>query len=1786
MSGPFKLAALDTLQSLLGGSIFTSFPPTQVTAALSDIVEAVIKCKFQQTEPVSDDVVYQSLIETMHLIVTGRYCRFLTEDAIWAVIQRCLDNVFARGPHCSSRALLVQLSEKTIMATVQCVFSAERAKAWGVTKADTAAGAEAAAESEVPVRESPRSGSINSSSVDATTKPRVTVPFGLQCAVGVMEYFVSIIGRHAGVVTSVCFEPGVVPGASATTATAKAAEGKKGAGSAVSPTGRAGVISAGLSIGYIGLNDPSSLPSDPSSGAGADKAANSSVVEVLVALKAVQAMIRVDGSVGVLQELCALSPALVWLLRDDLGKCLVLLAGKRGFPTVVLQHTLSAFSALQVAVGPTLRVLTETFMTHVYMKALHQLLCCLVEHDGGRGVYGGKLSEDELVLTVETLHVPVAYGADTGVGAGAGAAGGKSAHSTPVKGGGADAGSGLNPAFAAAMVFTHDELAVILDHLSDLLSSVNGLIPSMYSSFDCDPLKTDLCRPLVVYLAQCARFSLLNNAYLSEHAAPGGGEQERYLAERQAEGRLNASGRFSLKQLHGLSTSCRHSVGEVLNKLVLNIPSAEADTDDLALAASSQSRMVAAAGLRVATSPGSPGEVPPALVANYLHSCRESKVLLAEATRLFVDKPKLAFKLLQSSGAAATPLSPQYVARFLRAINNVKDEIGAYIGELGKTDGKELCDSVEFREAVRTEYVNTFHFDGQDLLSCFRIFLSAFRLPGEAQQIDRILVAFSEKCHAGCSEGRSGLLENAEITYLLTFSIIMLNTDCHNPNVRADRKMTVEQFVRNNSNYGKDLNQTRPIPREFLEAIYASIYECPLRTERTDISGELTVDMWMDYQLQSEQVLERGMMVTTFAGPRRVLGLLNSVSRGVALRHGGDDNEATPSHSAPVSAESFPCKGAADVVLRMLTHGAQMVDPVAISEAVHAQHAFVDKEILQCVWLQLVGLGLSPFLSHLIVIPEVLTDSTEHSAGDDKCGAEGSNIVKLDFPVAEQYEHNTVSSHSLRKAVDIFTSMIELSHAHELPNQVDIIITLLADLAGGFLHGKLVDSFVIKYSGELGYSLLSSLQHEYFTNKRRYYATLMPTNPTAPPLSQSLAQRRHSTGDLAGLPASSSRTSSPAPGAALSSSTKGVGKAKSASPGPPQAPSTEEWIHDEFLTDIGVQQRRREIFVNMITESIRARAALGTLLQLVVASPRYVRSSSWVVVWYLLGSLRDCGLLPRDMVLADTDTEDAFPAKCRLEFEAQLKIEALKRERALIRGDERFRSKVALAKQQEEKRLAHLQKLEAKRQLAKEQGPSILSLQGWGEILFGAAGPNDAGGEGVNTHSPPVTVTEDMVLGEWLRFGDAMHHSIIAGRWDSGYEMDGGDSATQLDPVGAAAPARSSTEPGGAAITGHGSADKLADRAALPTGRKTLPVTASVSTGGASSLSSVPELVKVCGTSQLVANSRYFSDEVLLSFVTSILAISEISPLQLHSKDHYNHALTFNESTALMKFLCGQYSLTGVLIDKQSLLPAEGTNFNTFENSNMGVVDDPKKYDGIVSDISGKMAPLDVQLQAILLHVLVKDKTIGKPSSNSVAWLEILVSEIALRNRDRIGAKLWPLLASHYRRTIGTNALTLDYALERRVMGVFRIATRMLARDDHLRDEIMSLLDDLFVHAVSKKRSASVDLGTGASAGTGSGTATHVGACCLYEALSPQIACCMWRFLTANVAILPLLSLRQWQTIFDIIAHTAATTDFAAMKSFEVGNIPCRCSALCTLCSVLYCVFAYFSPFLRAIVSL
>jgi len=76
-----------------------------------------------------------------------------------------------------------------------------------------------------------------------------------------------------------------------------------------------------------------------------------------------------------------------------------------------------------------------------------------------------------------------------------------------------------------------------------------------------------------------------------------------------------------------------------------------------------------------------------------------------------------------------------------------------------------------------------------------RHYLVKFQLPGEAQKIDRMMERFAYRY----CENNPGVFPTQDSAYLLAFSIIMLNTDAHNPQIK--NKMTKEQFIKNNTGF-------------------------------------------------------------------------------------------------------------------------------------------------------------------------------------------------------------------------------------------------------------------------------------------------------------------------------------------------------------------------------------------------------------------------------------------------------------------------------------------------------------------------------------------------------------------------------------------------------------------------------------------------------------------------------------------------------------------------------------------------------------------------------------------------------------------------------------------------------------------------------------------------------------------------------------------------------------------------------------------------------------------------
>lgn len=64
---------------------------------------------------------------------------------------------------------------------------------------------------------------------------------------------------------------------------------------------------------------------------------------------------------------------------------------------------------------------------------------------------------------------------------------------------------------------------------------------------------------------------------------------------------------------------------------------------------------------------------------------------------------------------------------------------------------------------------------------------------------------------------------------MLSFSLIMLNTDLHNPRIEDKRRMTLAEFLNNN----RDIDGGKPLPAEFMTALYNDLKanEIELRSE-------------------------------------------------------------------------------------------------------------------------------------------------------------------------------------------------------------------------------------------------------------------------------------------------------------------------------------------------------------------------------------------------------------------------------------------------------------------------------------------------------------------------------------------------------------------------------------------------------------------------------------------------------------------------------------------------------------------------------------------------------------------------------------------------------------------------------------------------------------------------------------------------------------------------------------------------------------------------------------------
>jgi brefeldin A-inhibited guanine nucleotide-exchange protein len=76
---------------------------------------------------------------------------------------------------------------------------------------------------------------------------------------------------------------------------------------------------------------------------------------------------------------------------------------------------------------------------------------------------------------------------------------------------------------------------------------------------------------------------------------------------------------------------------------------------------------------------------------------------------------------------------------------------------------------------------------------------------------------------------------SADTAFILAFSVIMLNTDLHNPNIKPEKRMTIESFIRNNRGISVDGGD---LPDAYLEGIFRRIESKPFTLKEDDDARE------------------------------------------------------------------------------------------------------------------------------------------------------------------------------------------------------------------------------------------------------------------------------------------------------------------------------------------------------------------------------------------------------------------------------------------------------------------------------------------------------------------------------------------------------------------------------------------------------------------------------------------------------------------------------------------------------------------------------------------------------------------------------------------------------------------------------------------------------------------------------------------------------------------------------------------------------------------------------------
>ncbi|XP_063785273.1 IQ motif and SEC7 domain-containing protein 3 isoform X2 [Pseudophryne corroboree] len=187
---------------------------------------------------------------------------------------------------------------------------------------------------------------------------------------------------------------------------------------------------------------------------------------------------------------------------------------------------------------------------------------------------------------------------------------------------------------------------------------------------------------------------------------------------------------------------------------------------------------------------------------------------------LFNVNPDKGTQFLISRGFI--PDTPIGVAHFLLQRKGLSRQmIGEFLGNSKKQFNRDVLDCV----------VDEMDFSNMELDEALRKFQAHIRVQGEAQKVERLIEAFSQR-YCMCNPEIVQQFHNPDTIFILAFAVILLNTDMYSPSIKPDRKMMLEDFIRNL----RGVDDGADIPRDMVVGIYERIQQKELKSNEDHVT--------------------------------------------------------------------------------------------------------------------------------------------------------------------------------------------------------------------------------------------------------------------------------------------------------------------------------------------------------------------------------------------------------------------------------------------------------------------------------------------------------------------------------------------------------------------------------------------------------------------------------------------------------------------------------------------------------------------------------------------------------------------------------------------------------------------------------------------------------------------------------------------------------------------------------------------------------------------------------------